>query len=214
MIDIDRAAVSQQRAAVYGFLASLFASPLAGADIDRLSAASYEAGDDADSFTADILAAIRDIADSGENAQRLALEHTRLFRGISEEYGPPPPYESLWREGQLMGESTLHVSSRYLEAGYLSDDGFAPCDHLVEELRFMAALCHAESAEGEPTEALSWRRQQRGFIDEHLTAWVSRYCEELAQTSREPLYRALARTTARVVAADATHLQQESGEDK
>ena len=39
--------------------------------------------------------------------ERLAAEHLRLFGGVTHGYGPPPPYESVWRgEGRVMGATT------------------------------------------------------------------------------------------------------------
>jgi len=196
---------SRQRAEAYWFLANLFASRLEADDIARMAALG-EAGEES-GLASEIFAACTGLGDPEAGALDLAREHARLFCGISEEYGPPPPYESLWREGQLMGETTVQVARCYVEAGYQPDGGFAPFDHLVEELRFMAALCNAE-AEAVGDGAQQLRRRQLHFLDAHLGAWIGAYCERIAGQAQMPLYRALARVTAAVVAQDAADLRE------
>lgn len=60
---------------------------------------------------------IKDIPDN-EVLDILGVDWTRLFRGIKKGYGPPPPYESVWRgEGRIMGEWTRKVLESYHQAG-------------------------------------------------------------------------------------------------
>ncbi|HEY0846189.1 MAG TPA: molecular chaperone TorD family protein [Noviherbaspirillum sp.] len=207
----DRARVGQQRSEAYWFLSKLYANPLDAHVINRLAlVASQESGENG--FAEDIFAVFREAEDRQELATRLAVEHTRLFCGISEEYGPPPPYESLWREGQLMGESTVQVATFYLQAGYKLNEEFSPCDHLVEELRFMATLCNEEIEAGKEAQAENMRQArelQRRFLDEHLMAWVGKYCQRIANESKEPLYQALSRITMTVLEQDARQLRED-----
>jgi TorA maturation chaperone TorD len=74
---------------------------------------------------------------------RLAVEFTRLFRGIKEGYSPPPPYESVYRgEGRVMGNYTLMVMKKYRDAGFLIIDKYpGPQDYIGTELKFMSFLC-------------------------------------------------------------------------
>lgn len=209
MSDADHAPIARQRGEAYWLLARLFSDPLDAETLGRTTALPTESAGDK-SLADDLLAVLREAPDRAQLAERLAVEHARLFRGISEEYGPPPPYESLWREGQLMGDSTVRVATRYLEAGYQPEGRFAPCDHIVEELRFMAALCHAEHEArqaGRAQDARQARDQQQRFLDEHLTAWTGKYCQNLADQSREPLYQTLARMTTIVLEQDALQLR-------
>ena len=56
--------------------------------------------------------------DLQELSERLGVEFTRLFRGVKEGYGPPPPYESVYMgEGRVIGEATLEVMRFYTECG-------------------------------------------------------------------------------------------------
>lgn len=210
MSDADRAQIARQRGEAYWLLAKLFADPLDAATLGRTASlvVAEPAGDK--SLADELLAVLRETPDRERLAERLAVEHARLFRGIRDNYGPPPPYESLWREGQLMGDSTVRVATRYLEAGYQPEGRFAPCDHLVEELQFMASLCNAEheaQRAGRTQDARSAQQQQQQFLDEHLTLWVREYCRSIAEQSQEPLYQSLARMTSTVVEQDMLQLR-------
>lgn len=215
MTAADRGPESRQRGEAYWFLASLIAAKPNGEALARMAALATQADDAETGIAGQILAALRGEADLAALAERLAVEHTRLFRGVREGYGPPPPYEALWREGRMMGDTTVAVARAYLEAGYRHDAQWGPLDHLVEELRFMAALCHAEDeawSTGRPEEAQWARERQLRFLDAHLLAWLPAYCRTLAKEAREPLYQALARVTAEVLAQDAQHLRDAAGQ--
>jgi putative dimethyl sulfoxide reductase chaperone len=190
------------RGEAYWFIASLFArAPDAGTVRAMRRLAGAVGADEAD-LTADLVATIATEDDAGEVAGRLAVEHARLFGGLGEGYGPPPPYESLWREGVLMGESAVAVADAYREAGYTPSGAWMPPDHLVEELEFLAALYQAEDrayAASRDADAAWSRRTRERFVGEHLGAWVPDYCRDLGKAAREPFYRALASLTASVL---------------
>ena len=211
MTAADRGSEARQRGEAYWFLASLFAARPEGEALARLLALAEQTPTQGDSVADGILAALRDVGDRPALELRLATEHTRLFRGVREGYGPPPPYESLWREGQLMGDSTVAAAEAYLEAGYVHDESWGPLDHIVEELRFMAALCHAEDEAWRTNRAdeAEWARErQLSFLDRHLLVWMPGYCRTLEEQAHEPLYQALARATAVVQEQDAELLRR------
>jgi TorA maturation chaperone TorD len=52
-----------------------------------------------------------------EILRRIAVDRTRLFRGIREKDSPPPPYESVYREQRLRGESSSEVYGFYCTLG-------------------------------------------------------------------------------------------------
>lgn len=209
MTQNERELSSQQRSEAYWFLSKLFASQLDLDAVTRMASASSNSDDPG--LASEIFQAFQEVSDLALLTLKLAQEHTRLFCGISEEYGPPPPYESLWREGVLMGESTVRVARCYLEAGYKPDGRFAPLDHLVEELRFMASLCNAEheaQSAGDAELARQLRDKQRHFLADHLGIWLVDYCRKIGEQSTETLYRSLAKVTATVVAQDAADLTE------
>lgn len=127
-------------------------------------------------------------------AARLAVELTRLFRGIGERYGPPPPYESLYRGDCRMGEYADAVRRHYVAAGL---DALVPetalPDHLATELRFLALLSLRESeawAAGREDLASAAIERQTDFLDRHLLVWLPAYVKRIAAESREPFYTA------------------------
>lgn len=123
-------------------------------------------------------------------------EYTRLFGGIQEGSAPPPPFESVWREDRLIGESTVAVIATYAEAGFADIDPDAgPQDHIAVELKFLALLALREAEARNANDVAEARRrltQQREFIDSHLAAWAPRWANAVAEASRTPLYAALA----------------------
>lgn len=144
---------------------------------------------------------------------QLRREHTRLFGGIKPGYGPPPPYEGLYRESRATGACSESVQAAYAEAGYahLPDKLQAP-DHLAVELRFMALLAYKE-AEARTTHrdaeaAVSKTRQQR-FLAYHLHCWVPAYCRRLCRETATAYYRDIAQLTADAVVQASAQLCEE-----
>jgi len=206
----DRALPRGQRAEAYWFLASLFGGPIRAEALARLAAASGEVATEDRGMAVELHDALEGEADWDALAGRLAPEHARLFLGLREHHGPPPPYESLWREGRIAGESTLAVAKAYSEAGFDDEGPWGPCDHICYELRFLASLCHAEDEAigAAAIDEAEWAlNRQTRFLEEHLLAWVPDYCAHIAREAREPLYGALARVTGQVLVEDARSLR-------
>lgn len=198
------------RGDAYRFLATLFVAPPDAGGLACLAVGRGTGGGGGEPTFAHRLCDALPGTDPAKLVERLAVEHARLFRGISETYGPPPPYESLWREGRLMGEATEAVLRTYLDAGFIPDPRFAPGDHIVDELNFLAALCHAEADAPGTDEALRYQALQVAFLGDHLEAWVPGYCERLIPEAREPFYVALAEVTVEVVRSDQNYLRSVS----
>lgn len=126
----------------------------------------------------------------------IGSEFTRLMSGIQEGMGPPPPFESVWREDRLIGDSTVAVIEAYARAGFADIDPEAgPQDHLAVELKFLAllALREAEAWQADDEPAAQQRlAQQRDFLQQHPAAWAPCWADAIIQQSREPLFAALA----------------------
>lgn len=106
----------------------------------------------------------------------LEREFTRLF------LGPGRPvahaYESVYREGRTMGETTLDVRRRLAEEG-LAPEGQTLPDHVGIELAFMAHLAAREAlawADDDEGAARGYLVQQESFLHDHLTAWLPQFC--------------------------------------
>jgi len=126
----------------------------------------------------------------------LGAEFTRLFSGVQEGMGPPPPFESVWREDRLIGESTIQVVKSYAQAGFADIDPAAgPQDHVSVELKFIALLALREAEAWQADDKAGAHRrltQQRDFLNQHLAAWAPRWADAIIEQARAPLFAALA----------------------
>jgi TorA maturation chaperone TorD len=141
-----------------------------------------------------------------QDLDNLAIEYTRLFGGIREGYGPPPPLESLYRESRLAGNVTTAVEATYVRAGLPTPHPDAgPPDHLGAELKFMSLICYEEIAALDANDLSAvmdrWKLEET-FLDAHLLAWVPAYCSRLREETSEQLYLSAASLTEYTILAD------------
>lgn len=207
--------VAESRSRTYWLAAGFFLTAPARDVIDGLK---MQLGELQASADAKVPQAAMDLAGSldGVDLERLEVEYTRLFCGIQDGYGPPPPYESLYREGRLMGDSTQDVIGMYGAAGFgMIEQTVSPQDHIGAELKFMSMLCYEEAGALEQGDEAAVRRlwaHQEAFLDRHLAAWVPDYCRRIEAESREPFYAAAAALTEKILAADRSLLAEYVGE--
>ncbi len=126
----------------------------------------------------------------------LQVESARLFSGISADYGPPPPYESLHRgENTLMSSISKQVASFYRQADIpVEQMPLSVPDHLVNELNAMALICQRQQLClqcGDWAAAAQAKQLQLDFLQQHLLQWQIEYAQYLQQSSREGFYRSL-----------------------
>lgn len=126
-------------------------------------------------------------------AQMLGVERTRLYRGVTPRFGPPPPYEMVW--SKTFADVTLltALAARYRDAGLMqAADSRERADYIGVELDFVQALA-AQEAEawtaGAHGQAASLRAAQRSFMDQHLAAWVPAYVEQALGHAQTGFYR-------------------------
>ncbi len=137
-----------------------------------------------------------------EIAETASVEFTRLFRGVSRHYSPPPPYESLYREesGRVFGKLTASVHQEYRRFGLDLAAGLngEPPDHISFELEFMHLLCNQEAEawkKDDEGEALRLLLAKRDFLREHLMVWLPGFCAEVKKHDRLGLFGHLADLT-------------------
>jgi TorA maturation chaperone TorD len=196
----DLAASAEDRSRFFWWLAEWFLGP---PQRDRL--ASLAAGDAAatppqDELEAAWQALSRAVPDPDTmSLDEIGAEYTRLFSGIQEGLGPPPPFESVWREDRLMGEATVAVIEDYAQAGFADIEPEAgPQDHLAVELKFLALLALREAQawrDGDSAGAENRQARQRDFLEKHLGVWVPPWAETIKTQARLPLFAALAALT-------------------
>ncbi len=140
--------------------------------------------------------------------QSLSVDRTRLLRGIKPEYSPPPPYESVYRDGELslMGKSAVEVHGEYAKAGVgMPDEYKEPPDYIGLELDFMRFLAEREAEswrKEERDKALDCLIKERTFLEEHITKWIPEFCDRVIGLAEFGFYRGIARMTKGFVTDD------------
>jgi len=195
----DMAETASSRSNVYGLLAAVFRAEPSAAFLAQVKTPEFanvlesldlSLGDDFQDTPCDQL------------AEGLAIEYTRLF------IGPGPhisPHESTNIEfdnpmdADLWGPQTVKVKKFIEAAGLEYDDSFPGMpDHVSAELEFMQRLARKESeAWEEPNEefATNIQKIEERFLDEHLSRWISRFCDKVIEASERPFYREFAEVT-------------------
>lgn len=142
----------------------------------------------------------------------LAAEWTRLFRGLKPCYSPLPPYESIYVGEGFMGPSTLKVIKKYSDVGLaMSEECKEPPDYIGVELAFMHCLASKEAkawSVGDVKRASELLSKEKSFLEEHVTRWVPRFCDEVMERDRTVLYRALAKIVKAFIALDLELLKE------
>lgn len=141
------------------------------------------------------LRSINDLTDS-EVAEELSVDYTRLMRGIKKDYGPPPPYESVYRdEGRVMGVSSLSVMKFYERSGYGIDLRDELPDYIATEFKFMAILCFNESEALRRKDMAEFERLfriERDFFNAHIITWIPKFCDVMYSEARTDFYKGIA----------------------
>jgi TorA maturation chaperone TorD len=114
-------------------------------------------------------------------AENLGVEKTRLYRGVSPSYGPPPPYEAVWN-GPISDTKTLQtLAEEYRHADLiLSPDLHERLDYIGIELDFIRAMSESESEAWESDPDMAWDllKSQIAFANNHLSNWVPAFIEK------------------------------------
>jgi TorA maturation chaperone TorD len=147
-----------------------------------------------------------------EILRRIAVDRTRLLRGISEKDSPPPPYESVYRGEWLWSHSTTEVSRFYCKLGVTLPEAWIESpDYLGIELDFMRLLCQSEEEawrNDQPEKALEHLGKGMDFLKDHLLKWVDQFCEKMYEVADLDFYKGLAKLTSGFLKHD-SHLVEE-----
>ena len=137
----------------------------------------------------------------------LEREFTRLFLGP----GRPVayPFESVYREGRTMGDTTLDVRRRLAGEGLAPGDQTLP-DHVGIELAFMAHLVSREGLawdDGDGDRARDCLSRQESFLHDHLVTWLPQFCHRVLVGRPHAHYADVARRAETFVTSDAARVQ-------
>ena len=127
-----------------------------------------------------------------EMIQELAIDWTRLFRGLNSTYGPPPPYEGVYRIKDGIGVTIVQdVNKAYTKHGLLIGQHRDRSDYLGYELDFMRYLSeqaiHAQEG-GQIEEERSYQNDICEFLREHLSIWIGDFCARAAEHAQTSFY--------------------------
>ena len=132
--------------------------------------------------------------DARAMAERLGVDRTRLYRGVSPGYGPSPPYEALWvqKEGDLTA-LLQRISRAYADGGFiLKNDVRERVDYIGIQLDYIEQLVLKEISARESGEEEAVQRllnHQNAFMREHLGQWVPRFVASALTFARTDFYK-------------------------
>jgi len=129
----------------------------------------------------------------GALAQTLGVDRTRLYRGVSASYGPPPPYEAVWlNEGREVEKELGRLTATYREAGLEPGKEFNErADYIGIEMDYLRqmTLQEAEAWESGDIPAVMEIIRKEKLFAKSMREWVSRFTAEAMKFAQTDLYR-------------------------
>lgn len=105
-------------------------------------------------------------------------------------------FESVYREGKLMQESTFEIARLYADAGLqLTEDFRLPPDHIAVELEFLSFLAfkEIEGAKKKDQKQIDFAQElQAQVVKEHLRSFAQNIGGKVAEHARTSFYRTVA----------------------
>ena len=185
---------ANNRSRIYWLLSQLIEKP-AYDTLDNLKKRLNETKFNQEDEISSCIAKIRDsldVEDLTDLSNKLMVEHTRLFRGIKKGYGPPPPYESIYKgERNVHGETTLNVIQKYTANGFDFGVFPGPKDHIKIELLFMAYLADQEKKARESKDdqkTLQFVQTQQQFLENNLLSFTEKLHDEIITSTENEFY--------------------------
>ena len=130
--------------------------------------------------------------------EQLETEFTRLFIGPGRHISPHESVQ-IKQDGTLNGGTTVRVRQFIEVTGFqFKTDSKKYPDHICSEFEFMEALISKQIeaiATGDQEEAETSKMLQDEFLQRHLVLWIPQFCDEIEQSAKLPLYKALGRAT-------------------
>ena len=114
--------------------------------------------------------------------EELAVDWTKLFRGVKPGYGPRPPLESIYLDSPTeTGDVMSEIADEYSRAeANLNPRTADRPDYIGMELDFLRLLTEKEALmwkSGNREYAVRYLRQQKSFLDQHVMRWVPSFCD-------------------------------------
>ena len=195
------------RSNFYFFLSSVFLKPptISTIKIVMELISSYEFSNFISNQTVDSLSRMECI--NNVWFENLVQEYHDLFKVPLSKY--VAPYESVYRDGHLNGQSAIDVKKIYHRLGFqIPHEYYELSDHIGIELAFMATLCKEEhKAWKEKNVKLArslWEIEEK-FLKEHIACWLPKLCNTICEKTKVNFYICMAEITLDFVQSDITH---------
>jgi putative dimethyl sulfoxide reductase chaperone len=134
----------------------------------------------------------KDLGDK-EIVNRLGVDRTRLYRGVSSRHGPTPPYEALWIGPDKEPSVLQEMAGIYAQSGFvLKVDLRERLDYIGIQLNYLERLVMNEiSAREAGDEELAQESlaQERSFLENHLGKWVPAFVSSALGYAQTDFYR-------------------------
>lgn len=211
---LDFSQIASRRSQVYGLLRETFNGlpstegllRLASSPLLDAAATGSPVGEQA---VASLRAVVGDSRDCSSIVKDIAVERTRLLRGIRPGQGLPPACEYVYRPSHEISESNVDGSGalllqKYNSAGFVAD-GSVPPDFLGNELGFLEFLASLEAQawqQDDGRSVLALAEAQLAFLDDHIGRWIGPLQEAVRSEASSGFWAAM-------LALTETHLQME-----
>ncbi|OHC08066.1 MAG: hypothetical protein A2545_04550 [Planctomycetes bacterium RIFOXYD2_FULL_41_16] len=195
------------RSNFYFFLSSVFLKPptISTIKIVMELISSYEFSNFISNQTVDSLSRMECI--NNVWFENLVQEYHDLFKVPLSKY--VAPYESVYRDGHLHGQSAIDVKKIYHRLGFqIPHEYYELSDHIGIELAFMATLCKEEHKAWKEKNAKLARSLcdiEERFLKDHIACWLSKLCNTICEKTKDNFYICIAEINLDFVQFDIAH---------
>lgn len=192
-------AVNRGRAATYGLLSRLCRAEVDEALLEQLHGLTYKVStgnanmDEGHRLLATALSGIWE-----NTLTELAADYLRTFFGHGYSgHSAAYPFESVYASEKrlLMSDARDEVLALYRAAGLEKRPSWKEGeDHVALELEFMQIMANRAVeclASGDMDGATSWLSRSKGFLDDHLGAWLPLLAQSMRDFARTTFYQGL-----------------------
>jgi len=195
----DKAEMASARANVYGLLADVYREEPSLSFLLKLQEPQVSAALKPLGFS---LGSVLKESSPDQLVENLAVEYTRLFIGPGSHISPNESMHVESRMGEpnaLWGEQTVAVKKFIEGAGVTIADDFPGLpDHITAEFEFMQQLLLKEAEawlNDEEELGANILGIESRFYEEHISHWVSNFCNKVSGAARHPFYKEFSEIT-------------------
>lgn len=195
----DMLEMAKARANVYGLLADIFRVELSQDLLSKLKDSEFSNALHTLNLSLDELFKS---TSQKQLLEDLAIEFTYLFIGPGSHISPHESMHTLARFGEaneLWGVVTVDVKKFMEGAGLKAAESFTGMpDHISIEFEFMQRLLLKEAeawTAGEQELGANIIKIEKRFYDEHLSQWVTIFCDKVIKAAKGPFYRQFCEVT-------------------